>query len=198
MPTMRRSISHARRQAQRKQKRQNKAILALAIILIAGGLGTLLWMGIESQTGNSYTPPAVMQEGNAALDFQLASLDNGDVALSDYQDQVVIMNMWATWCPPCRAEMPGLNRFYEAHKDEGMVVLAVNGQEPEETVRPFIEANNFTFPVLLDIDGAVARQYTARSFPTTFIIDRNGRIQHVQVGEITERELEQIVTPLLQ
>ena len=198
MPTMRRSISHARRQAQRKQKRQNKAILALAIIFIAGGLGTLLWMGIESQTDNSYTPPAVMQEGNTALDFQLASLDNGDVALSDYQDQVVIMNMWATWCPPCRAEMPGLNRFYEAHKDEGMVVLAVNGQEPEETVRPFIEANNFTFPVLLDIDGAVARQYTARSFPTTFIIDRNGRIQHVQVGEITERELEQIVTPLLQ
>jgi len=110
MPAMRRSISHTRRHAQRKQKSQNKAILAIAVILIAGGLGTLVWMGFESQNENSYTPPAVMQQGTEAADFQLASLDDGDIALSDYDGQVVIMNLWATWCPPCRERRRAYSR----------------------------------------------------------------------------------------
>ncbi len=197
---MRHSLAHTRRQARRKQKQQNRTILFFAAILIITGIGTLIWMGIKTASDSKYNveSPALMQAGSQALDFELASLDDGNVALSDYQGQVIIMNMWATWCPPCRAEMPGLNRFYETYKADGLVVLAVNGQESESTVRPFIQSNNFTFPVLLDLDGEVGRQYMARSFPTTYVIDRNGRIQHVKVGQITESELEQVVMPLLQ
>ncbi len=197
---MRHSLTHNRRQARHQQKQKNRKILFISLSLMLLGVGTLVWMGIKTASDSQYNqePPALMQAGSQALDFELASLDNGRVALSDYQGQVIIMNMWATWCPPCRAEMPGLNRFYETYRADGLVVLAVNGQESESTVRPFITSNNFTFPVLLDLDGEVARQYMARSFPTTYVIDRNGRIQHVQVGQISESELEQVVTPLLQ
>lgn len=182
----------------RKQKLQNKLYLAISIILVATGVSTLIWMGIKTSVEKAkYKPPALVQEGIEAPQFKLPTLDGEQITLSDYRGRIVVMNMWATWCPPCRAEMPGLNRFYEAHKDEGVIVLAVNGQEPESVVRPFIAANNFTFPILLDLDGAVGRQYMARSFPTTFVIDGNGRIRHTQVGEITEHELEQIIRPLL-
>ncbi len=78
------------------------------------------------------------------------------------------------------------------------MILAINEREDVETVRPFIQTNNLSFPVLLDLQGRVAQQYTTRSFPTTFIIDRDGVIQHVQTGEISEHELEAIVLPLLQ
>lgn len=197
---MRHSVVHNRRQARQKQKQKQRTILIFAAVLVIAGIGTLIWMGIKTVSDSKYNveSPALMQEGNQALDFELASLDGGNVALSDYQGNIIIMNMWATWCPPCRAEMPELDQFYQAHKADGLVVLAVNGRESESTVRPFIEANNFTFPVLLDIDGEVGRQYMARSFPTTYVIDRNGRIHHVKVGQISEQELEQIVSPLIQ
>lgn len=197
---MRHSLAQNRRQARRKQKQQNRTTLFFAALLMLTGIGALIWMGVKSVSDSKYSQesPALMQAGNQALDFELASLTGGNVALSDYQGQIIIMNMWATWCPPCRAEMPELDQFYQTHKAEGVVVLAVNGQESEGTVRPFIQANNFTFPVLLDLDGEVGRQYMARSFPTTYVIDRNGRIEHVKVGQISESELEQIVAPLLQ
>ena len=197
------NLSHGRRDARRQKKaRQNNIMLAAALVLILGGLGTLIWMSLKTAepaaTSNSYGAPALAQKGGTVTDFSLGSLDGSQIALADYEGEVIIMNFWATWCPPCRAEMPGINRFYEAHQAEGLVVLAINAQEDAATVRPFIQANNFSFPVLLDLQGRVASQYSTRSFPTTFIIDRDGVIQHVQTGKISERELEKIVLPLLQ
>lgn len=202
MSNAHRNLSHGRRDARRQKKaRQNNMILAAALILILGGLGTIIWMSLETAepkpTTNSYGAPALAQKGGTVTDFSLGSLDGSQIALADYAGEVIIMNFWATWCPPCRAEMPGINRFYEAHQDEGLVVLAINAQEDAATVRPFIDQSGFSFPVLLDLQGRVADQYSTRSFPTTFIIDRDGVIQHVQTGEITERELENIVLPLL-
>ncbi len=181
-------------------RRQNNMMLVAAIILIMGSLGTLLWMGLQmnEEPTTVFSEQAKAQQGGTAENFTLDTLDGGSVSLADYEGEVVVMNFWATWCPPCRAEMPGLNRFYEAHQDEGLTVLAINAQESAETIRPFITANEFTFPVLLDLDGEVAQQYSTRSFPTTFIIDRAGSIQHVQTGEISEQELEAIVLPLLE
>lgn len=203
MSNAHRSISHNRRAAQHKKKvQQSNRLLIAALVLILGGLAVIVWMSVQTAvptpTTNSYGAPALAQQGGTVTDFTIGSLDNGQISLADYEGEVIIMNFWATWCPPCRAEMPGINNFYEAHKDEGLVVLAINEEESEEQVRPFIELNEFSFPVLLDIEGRVAQQYSTRSFPTTFIIDRNGVIQHVQTGEITERELERIVKPLLQ
>lgn len=203
MSNYHRSMARGRRTAQRQKKiQQSKFLLAFALILILSGVGSLVWMSLKTavppQTTNSYGAPALAQKGGTVTEFSIGSLAGGNIALSDYAGDVIIMNFWATWCPPCRAEMPGLNRFYEAYRDKGVVLLAINEEESVETVRPFIQNNNFTFPILLDLQGRVAQQYSTRSFPTTFIIDRHGTIQHVQTGVITEAELEEIVLPLLQ
>ena len=186
----------------KKQARQNNLMLLAAVVLILGGIGTLVWLSWKTAapqpTTNSYGAPALAQQGGTVTDFSIGSLAGGNLALSDFAGEVVIMNFWATWCPPCRAEMPGLNRFYETHRGKGLVLLAINVEEGVELVRPFIQNNNFTFPVLLDEQGRVAQQYSTRSYPTTFIIDREGVIQHVQTGIISEDELARIVLPLLQ
>ena len=197
------SIRHGQGTAKQKnQRRQSSLMLLLAAVLVLGGIGTLVWMGwqtaVPTPTTNSYGAPALAQKGGTVTDFTIESLGGFPVSLNDYEGQVIVMNFWATWCPPCRAEMPDINNFYEAYRDEGLVVLAINEEEPAETVRPFIQANNFTFPVLLDSEGRVAQQYSTRSYPTTFVIDRNGVIQHVQTGQISEAELEKVVLPLLQ
>ena len=203
MSNIHRPVNRNQRDAKRKkQMRQMNLLLIVAVTLILGGIGGLVWMSwqtaVPPQTTNSYGAPALAQQGGTVTEFTLGSLDDGFVSLEDYDGEVIIMNFWATWCPPCRAEMPGINRFYQAHKDDGLVVLAINEEESAEVVRPFIQANNLSFPVLLDSEGRVAQQYSTRSFPTTFIIDRDGVIQHVQTGEISEAELETIVLPLLQ
>ncbi len=186
----------------KKQARQNNLMLLAAVVLILGGIGTLVWLSWKTAAPqpatNSYGAPALAQQGGTVTDFSIGSLAGGNLALSDFAGEVVIMNFWATWCPPCRAEMPGLNRFYETHRGKGLVLLAINVEEGVELVRPFIQNNNFTFPVLLDEQGRVAQQYSTRSYPTTFIIDREGVIQHVQTGIISEDELARVVLPLLQ
>ena len=129
--------------------------------------------------------------------FSLPSLDGEITTLDDYKGQVVLINLWATWCPPCKAEMPTLNAYYQANKDKGFVVLAVNDQEDAITVNNFIETNGFDFPVLLDTQSQVLDTYNVRALPTTFVIDRNGVIRHVHMGEISRQQLEEIIGPLL-
>jgi len=165
-------------------------------------MNLLIWVGLfwlalrPSETVPSVTnlPVAI---GNPAPNFNLPRLDGRSAFLADYAGDVVVINFWATWCPPCKAEMPGINRFYETHRDAGLTVLAVNSQEGESLVRPFIQTNGFSFPVLLDERGDVTLQFNVRSFPTTLILDRNGVIRHMQTGMISEAELAAIILPLL-
>lgn len=173
--------------------------LALAAGLILAGAGMLFWMGRSSNTTQAaaLSPIFSQQQGQPAPDFSLVSPEGDRFDLSDYAGQVVMINMWATWCPPCKAEMPAINNFYEAHREQGFTVLAVNSQEDARTVKTFIQASGFSFPVLLDTKAEVMELYQVRGLPTSFIIDRNGAIQHVQTGAITEKQLEQIVLPLL-
>ena len=173
--------------------------LVLAAGLILAGAGMLLWMG--RQPGPSQAAPLSpvfsQQQGQPAPDFRLASPEGDLFNLSDYAGQVVLVNMWATWCPPCKAEMPAINSFYEAHREQGFTVLAVNSQEDAGAVNAFIQTGGFSFPVLLDVEAEVMELYQVRGLPTSFIIDRNGAIRHVQTGPITEKQLEQLVLPLL-
>jgi cytochrome c biogenesis protein CcmG/thiol:disulfide interchange protein DsbE len=193
------SVAARKKSRARKKKRQtNRWMLALSLFLMVGGLGAILWLSLDTNTDQPAPRPAEMKEGSFAADFTLPTLGGGETSLSDYEGQVVVINFWATWCPPCKAEMPGINAFYEEHADDGLVVLAINGQEAEPTVAEFINGSNFTFPVLLDEEGEATRLFNARSFPTTFILDKSGRIQHVQIGLISEQELAAYALPLLQ
>jgi cytochrome c biogenesis protein CcmG, thiol:disulfide interchange protein DsbE len=191
------SIHHARKKQQQKQRSQRYTFIGVVLFIV--GIMLLLWMALQPGDGQStaQSGPQVPEQGKPAPSFTSPALSGGEVTLADHVGEVVIVNFWATWCPPCKAEMPGINAFYERHQDEGLVVLAVNAKESESLVRPFIEASGFSFPVLLDPAGSVVNQYQIRSFPTTIVIDRDGVVRHIQVGMISEEELEAAVAPLL-
>jgi peroxiredoxin len=192
--------TYHRRQAPAKPRKSWLYLnIGIAVALIVAGVGLLLWMGQQSVTSLSRSSNSLAQAsgGTTASDFTLLSPDGQEISLSDYEGRVILVNWWATWCPPCKAEMPAINAFYETHKADGFVVLAVNSQEGASTVKSFIQDNGFTFPVLLDSQGQVMERYHVRALPTSFIIDRHGVIQHIQTGEISSRQLEAIVEPLL-
>jgi thiol-disulfide isomerase/thioredoxin len=117
-----------------------------------------------------------------AEDFILPVLGGGTMSLSEHEGSVVFLNFWATWCPPCREEMPSMQLLYEELSDEGLVMLAVDALEPEETVAAFIEELGFTFPVLLDRRGDVNTRYSVQALPTTYILDREGNVIGMRPG----------------
>ncbi len=130
-------------------------------------------------------------------DFTLQTLDGETVSLSDYRGQPVVLNFWATWCGPCREEMPLLQATYDAHRDAGLVVLGVNVRENPDTVRGFLDDLDIDFPVVLDTDTEVVNTYLVTSLPVTFFIDREGRLRTLVVGGMTETVLEERLTRIL-
>jgi thiol-disulfide isomerase/thioredoxin len=104
--------------------------------------------------------------------------------LSELKGKVVFLNFWATWCGPCRAEMPSMEAIYNRYKEKGLEILAVNCQERQPEVLAYKEDNNFSFPILLDGDGKVSGAYGIQAIPTTFLLDREGRIILRLVGSI--------------
>jgi peroxiredoxin len=117
-----------------------------------------------------------------APDLVLNDLDDTRRNLADYRGKVVAVNFWATWCPPCRHELPSMERAYKAYRDRGFVILGVNVGENWETVAPFLEDFALTYPVLLDKDSSAMSQWGIMGLPTTFILDTEGRITHSITG----------------
>ena len=156
---------------------------ALAAFTLAVGLAWTVVSAVpqEAVPGRSTAAP---REGFLAPDFRLTLLGGGEVALSELRGQVVIVNLWASWCPPCRAEMPALQEAYEAYHDRGLEILAVNTtyQDSQAAAAGFVQEYGLTFPVPLDQSGEVSRSYLLRALPTSFFIDRDGVIQTVVIG----------------
>ena len=137
--------------------------------------------------------PATGQEGEEvtaqpATDFSLESLDEEIVSLSDFVGTPVMVNFWATWCPPCRAEMPIIQEFAEAHQDE-LAVLAVNAGEDRPTIENFVENSDLDALIfLIDPENSVASLYRVPGFPTSLFIDAEGMLQAAHIGEL-DRDL---------
>ena len=179
-----------------------KTVLWSVILLVLLG-GVYLLYGKNSQNSNIYDTGQDKVDGNksesslkAAYDFELTDLEGNTVKLSDYKGKVVFVNFWATWCPPCREEMPEFNEADKVFKDNGdAVLLAVNltsggvRGETEEVVRKFVEDNGYTMKVLLDKDDKAAQKYNISSIPTTYVIDRDGNIYTYYVGQIDKAKL---------
>ncbi|NMO97655.1 redoxin domain-containing protein [Paenibacillus lemnae] len=126
--------------------------------------------------------------GNAAREFTLSSIDGSPVTLSDYRGQTVILNFWATWCPPCRVEMPHIEKFHQQYKDDNVVVLAINLTHTESStadVKQFIENMEFEAPVLFDPQGKVSKDYKITAYPTTFVVNPEGVITHRYQGAVS-------------
>jgi peroxiredoxin len=152
----------------------------------------------EAEVEILYRPPeASPLLGGTAPDFNMANLKGQQVSLSQFRGRPVILNFWATWCGPCREEMSLFQQAYEDHRDEGLVVLAVNFEEEANIARPYLEELGLTFEVLLDQDAALAKQYLVTGLPTTFFIDRQGLIRQVKLGQVQEDLLEEILAQIL-
>ncbi len=124
-----------------------------------------------------------VQTGRPAPDFVLPGLDGREVRLSDYRGKVVFLNIWASWCSPCRQEMPSMQKLYEQLKGYDFEMLAVSiDAQGADVVRPFVNRSKLTFPVLLDTAGNIGRLYNTTGVPETFIIDRSGILVSKTIG----------------
>ncbi len=132
-----------------------------------------------------------------APDVQLTDLGNQPVALSNFHGQVILYNAWATWCPPCKQEMPTLQAYYEAHKEQGFVIVAIADGQTLEEIGTFAQDYGLTFPVWPDPQYKATTAFRTNSLPTSFVIDRDGIVRLTWTGAISQAMLEEYVTPLL-
>lgn len=131
-----------------------------------------------------------------APDFELKTLEGQTVRLSDYIGKKVILNFWATWCPPCKEEVPHMQKVYEKYKDQGFEILAVNvttQDKGQQAIAHFVEDYGMTFDVLLDEEGIVGETYQVITLPTSYMIDEKGNMVNVIEGPMTEAMMEEFV-----
>ncbi|RWR05044.1 redoxin domain-containing protein [Siminovitchia fortis] len=144
-----------------------------------------------------------LKNGDVPPDFELETLDGASVKLSDYKGKKVILNFWASWCPPCKAEMPHMENYYKTKaKQQNTEILAVNltnaerGGNVNKKVENFIEEYDLTFTVPLDESGEIGKTYGAFTIPTTYMIDTNGKIHTKIIGPMDEETIEKIVSEM--
>jgi thiol-disulfide isomerase/thioredoxin len=179
------------------------AMIILGAGLILLGLAVFVaWPRADANTelpapedGSLAVPVEVYYE---SPNLELSGLDGADHELTEHLGEVVLINLWATWCPPCKAEMPTLEAYYKAHQKDGFVTIAVNDGDPEDSVADFVSEYKLTFPVWLDPTyEATDNAFKTRNLPSSFVIDREGYVRLRWVGEIDRAALEKYVTPLI-
>lgn len=138
-----------------------------------------------------------VEVGNLAPNFQTVTDDGQTISLEDLRGQAVLLNFWATWCGPCRVEMPEFEAAYTAHSGEGFTILAINNSETLEDVQGFREELSLTFPLLMDEDGTIQEQYGIVGYPSTFLVGRDGKIISRYFGALTSDQITDLVTAAL-
>jgi peroxiredoxin len=133
-----------------------------------------------------------------APDIRLTDLQDKPVAFSDYKGRVILYNAWATWCAPCEEEMPTLEAYYQAHQQDGFVVIAIEDGQPVSAVADYVKMHGLTFPVWPDLKWIATKSFGVNHLPISYVIDRRGVARLSWAGAITRDSLEQYVTPLLQ
>jgi peroxiredoxin len=150
---------------------------------------------MPNSTGESAVPAP--QGGHPAPDFTLPALDGSAVHLSGLRNRVVLLNFWATWCTPCRSEMPMLANWYRQLHGQHFVILGVDQQQSAAQARSFAQKYHIPYPILLDQSGAISAQYDVVGLPTSLLIDRNGVVESVKAGILNKSYLSIVVQPFL-
>jgi thiol-disulfide isomerase/thioredoxin len=165
---------------------KKKSIITFLVIILIAGLSIFFYL--QNKDSKTVSAKVGTEIGEAAPNFTLPNLNNKKINLSDYQGTKVFINFWASWCPPCRAEMPDLQTLNENYKDE-IVILAVNVGENKSTAANFMMQNELNFSVLLDKDKSTAQNYLVRGVPTSYLLDQNGVIINKVVGAISYQKM---------
>ncbi len=185
-------------------KIENKKTNLLPFILV--GVGLMVFIGIaiylqgakdiDQITLEEFLLPPI-EVDQLAPELTLFDLDGNQVSLSDFVGQVVLVNNWATWCPPCRQEMPEFKAYYEMYRDEGFQIIAVEAGQPEAEVRAFVKEQGLEFIILLDPGNKSLITFQNSTLPNSWVIDKKGHLRMAWLGTINLPTLEKYVTPLL-
>ncbi len=185
-----------------EKKSRLNVIYILAAFLITAGLASAMLSEWGWPKGSDSDNSALSPSSDAYpvdLGFALKDLDENEVTIAQFDDQVRVVNFWATWCPPCRDEIPDFQAFHEKYEDEGVKIIGIAvDDEGAEIVRPFVEEMNMTYLALVDTTRVAAEKFGGiYAIPTTFIIDRDGTVRKKHVGYMSYENLEMAVLPLL-
>jgi cytochrome c biogenesis protein CcmG, thiol:disulfide interchange protein DsbE len=164
-------------------------LIGLAVLLLASPKS-----GSQAAGQSSVVP---LKVNFPAPELSLQNINGKTESLSDFKGNVVLVNNWATWCPPCKAEMPTLAAYFNEHNPEGFTIVAIEAGEPLESVAQFASDYNLKFAVWLDPDGASLKAFGNGNLPNSYVIDRSGTVRYAWTGEISRAMLEKYVTPLL-
>lgn len=151
------------------------------LLILALGLA---WIWLSRAPAGLEPARAALQAGFQAPGFSLTTLSNENIDTESLRGKVILVNLWASWCPPCRAEMPAFERAYQQYKNQGLVILAVNStiQDDLQKAKKFVAEYNLTFPILLDSQGTVTRLYQVQALPLSVFVGRDGTIREIIPG----------------
>jgi peroxiredoxin len=166
-------------------------LMFLGLAFIGAAIGILIF-----QPGSSSSvAPARM--GQVMTNFTLKDTTGRQVSLQDYRGKVVLINVWATWCPPCQAEMPDLQAFYSANQQKGLVILAIDAGDELAEVKAFAQDYGLTFPILLDPQANLVKRMNIFDYPTSLVVDRQGTVRNIRIGKYTPDTLRADLAPFL-
>ena len=176
--------------------KRTEIIILTAGLLIGAGLAVIFYFGLDlggiksipSEVIEGVNLPVSASVGSSAPGFVLQDLNDNTLSLSEMRGKIVVLNFWATWCEPCKLEMPFFEQLHNSGQSD-LEIWAVNFDEPPQQVKNFVEEFNLSFPILLDPGGKIQDLYRVRGYPTTYVIDEQGVIRFHHIGLITENQL---------
>jgi peroxiredoxin len=182
----------------RRRSSKPYPIIPMAAGLLLIGFAFVLMASPRSRSNEGSSSSVVpFSVDFVAPELSLENINGQTESLADYRDRVVLVNNWATWCPPCKAEMPTLAAYFNEHQYEGFTIIAIEAGDPLDAVAPFVQSYKLKFPVWLDPNGLSLRAFGNGTLPNSYVIDRSGTVRYAWTGEINKAMLEKYVTPLL-
>jgi peroxiredoxin len=183
----------------RKQKSPTLALAFIGAGLVVLGIAAWAMLSYLKSPGEGVEISSIpVRVAYPAPELSLTDLQGNPVSLVDYRGQVVLVNLWATWCPPCKAEMPNLQKYYEVHRQRNFAVIAIEAGEPANEVASFVQSQALTFPVWIDPTLQATAVFRNPGLPSSYLIDAGGTVRLAWAGAISLENLEQYVTPLLE
>lgn len=179
------------------KRRPNQPVMWVLAGMVT--IGLLLWLAVMIKTGVGFFAPKSNEASESQLlDFTVKEISGSPVSLSSLRGKTVLVNFWATWCTPCKEEMPLLQSYYDAHKEDGFILVGVNVSDDVEDAEAFIRQYGYTFPVWSDPAGNVLIDLNMNGLPTSLVVDAKGNVIKRWIGPLTQEDLDGVITPLLE